>query len=114
MAMFCAITSDKLRRMCWLGLLALTHLVLAGQGNDSRRKLALVIGNDAYESSPLANSVNDAKDVAGALDTLGFRSQLVLNATRGALEQSVESFILSLRPGDTTVLYYSEIGRAHV
>ena len=40
--------------------------------NTLETRLALVIGNGAYKSSPLANPVNDAKDMAGALKKLGF------------------------------------------
>jgi hypothetical protein len=38
----------------------------------SEKSIALVIGNSAYSESPLKNPLNDAKDVAAKLRTLGF------------------------------------------
>ena len=41
-------------------------------GADQVGRVALVIGNAAYKSSPLANPVNDAQDMAKSLRALGF------------------------------------------
>jgi len=38
----------------------------------TERRIALVIGNGAYKSTPLRNPVNDAADIADALESLGF------------------------------------------
>ncbi len=43
-----------------------------GAQHGGQRRVALVIGNDAYESSPLVNSVNDARAMATALREAGF------------------------------------------
>ena len=42
-------------------------------------RVALVIGNGAYKSSPLGNPVNDATDVAASLRKLGFNVILRTN-----------------------------------
>ena len=52
--------------------------VTPGQGAEQR--VALVIGNSAYKESPLANPVNDASDIARALQDAGFKVILKRNA----------------------------------
>ena len=55
-------------------------------------RVALVIGNDAYPQSPLANAVNDARGVADLLRTAGFRVDLRTDTSRDALMKAVEKF----------------------
>ncbi|MEZ0372755.1 MAG: caspase family protein [Candidatus Sericytochromatia bacterium] len=43
------------------------------------RKVALVIGNKDYASSPLNNTLNDARDMAAKLKALGFEVTLKEN-----------------------------------
>ena len=51
-------------------------------------KYALVIGNGAYTGlSRLANPVNDANDVAAALQGLGFTVDKVLNGSLDQMER---------------------------
>jgi hypothetical protein len=46
---------------------------------EGERRIALVIGNAKYASSPLSNPTNDANDMAAKLKTLGFDVTLRLN-----------------------------------
>jgi hypothetical protein len=39
---------------------------------SAANRIALVIGNSAYKSSPLKNPVNDAADIGAALRSAGF------------------------------------------
>ncbi len=55
-------------------LLALLFLTLTFDAHAAERRVALVIGNSAYASSPLKNPVNDARDMRAKLLTLGFAS----------------------------------------
>ena len=49
-------------------LFALVFIVTAQlAGQDSEKRFALIIGNAAYKSSPLANPANDAADMKTAL-----------------------------------------------
>ncbi len=50
-----------------------------GASND---KVALVIGNGAYRSSPLKNPVNDASDVSVVLKKIGFEVILRTDADK--------------------------------
>ena len=80
-------------------------------GQPSRR-LALVIGNKDYPWKPLANPVNDATDVAAALDQAGFKGnvRLVFNTQHDAMKRAVREFVASVHPGDFAFVYYSGHG----
>ena len=60
-------------------ILAIVLSVSVGLSDDRgirvrESRLALVIGNADYKSSPLKNPVNDARDFSNALKHLGLRS----------------------------------------
>jgi Caspase domain len=78
-------------------------------GIDPRRK-ALVIGNQAYPSSPLSNPIKDAKDLYEHLKGIGFSVTLLTNATRSTMEKSLSEYISTLKPGDISLLYFSGHG----
>ena len=56
----------------------------------SERRVALVIGNSAYKSSPLRNPVNDAGDIATTLRILGFDVIHKKNASQRATKALFE------------------------
>lgn len=76
------------------------------------RRVALVIGNAAYEVGPsLQNPVNDAHDMASALEKLGFdRVILVTDANQLAMEGAVEDFWAELKNSHAGVFYYAGHG----
>ncbi len=77
----------------------------------SGRRLALVIGNGSYASSPLSNPVNDATDVAEALRGLKLDVvQLATNTTKVQLQRAVNVFVALVETGDVVVFYYSGHG----
>jgi hypothetical protein len=82
--------------------------------NDSvsvqEQRIALVIGNGAYKSSPLANPVNDATDMAGALKNLGFCVKLKINANQKSMENAIREFGKELRSGGVGLFYYAGHG----
>jgi uncharacterized caspase-like protein len=73
-------------------------------------RVALVIGNGAYKSSPLKNPVNDSKDVAAKLRSLGFtvveRNNLVVKQIGSTLRE----FRSTLKPGSVALVYYAGHG----
>jgi uncharacterized caspase-like protein len=86
-------------------------------GNDEHngqpsRRLALVIGNKEYPWKPLTNPVNDATDVAAALEQAGFKGnvKLVFNTQHDAMKRAVRDFVASVHPGDFAFVYYSGHG----
>jgi hypothetical protein len=103
--------------MSKLPLLAmLAAAALAQQpGRDIRvepagKRLALVIGNDAYPKWPLKNPVNDARAMDKALRDTGFRTDLVINGKLRDVERAIDRFVAALHPGDVAVFYYAGHG----
>jgi hypothetical protein len=75
------------------------------------RRVALVVGNAAYEgASPLKNPENDARDIGELLSTLGFQTEIAVNVNRRSLEQFVDRFVNNLQPGDVGLFYFSGHG----
>ncbi|MBL8221034.1 MAG: caspase family protein, partial [Bryobacterales bacterium] len=102
-------------RVLW----ALVTMAGLANGQDSRdlryesgngRRLALVVGNEAYPKWPLRNPVNDARAVEQALRELGFETESVVNAGLKALEQSVDRFVAKMKAGDVGMFYYAGHG----
>ena len=77
---------------------------------STSRRLALVIGNEAYPKSPLKNPVNDARAMDKALRDTGFRTDLVINGKLRDVERAVDRFVTALHPGDVAVFYYAGHG----
>lgn len=79
--------------------------------NGEERRVALVIGNDAYRYLPqLANAINDARAMKSVLGELDFDVRLVENATFPEIGRAVKIFTEQLRPGDVGLFYYSGHG----
>lgn len=92
--------------------LALTLAAAAGPA-AAERTLALVIGIDSYAHIPsLAGAVNDARDIAGALDALGAETTLLLNeaASRDAILSAWEGLAAQAGPGDRLIVTYAGHG----
>ncbi|GBU28664.1 hypothetical protein R84B8_02224 [Treponema sp. R8-4-B8] len=67
-------------------------MIFSSTGIFAQQKYALVIGNGGYTGSgmtKLANPVNDANDVAAALQGLGFTVDKVLDATLDQMESAI-------------------------
>ncbi len=75
---------------------------------------AIVIGNNSYQSGtfqPLQSAVNDATAVAQMLrDRYGFKTNLVLNATRFEILSALNDARESLGPEDNLLIYYAGHG----
>ena len=83
---------------------------VSGQAPSGRR-LALVVGNDAYtDQSVLRNAVNDARAVASALGDVGFAVTRVENADRARLTSALSDFAGSLRDDDVALFYFAGHG----
>lgn len=76
----------------------------------NQRRVALVIGNAAYKSSPLDNPVNDATDVDQTLRQLGFQTTLVRNATLGQMREATRKFAEQLPSADVALIYFAGHG----
>ncbi|MEL4897917.1 caspase family protein [Crocosphaera sp. Alani8] len=77
---------------------------------QKQSKVALVIGNADYKEKPLSNSVNDATDIAKALEELGFEVTLVKDTDLPTMEEEIDKFSQELRYGGVGLFYYAGHG----
>ena len=90
-------------------LLAL--VALAALPARAETHFALVIGNGAYRNVPaLANPPNDAKDIAAALKSLGFKVTLKLDLDLAAMQRAIDEFALESADADVSLFYYAGHG----
>ena len=73
-------------RTLFVGIAA---FLLCSAVNAVEKRVALVIGNSAYPGSPLANPVNDAKDMANALRRLGFSVLERTNSSQKEMQRAI-------------------------
>jgi Caspase domain len=91
-----------------VAVLALGSLVSAAAPEP---RFALLIGNNDYLHAPnLRNAVNDANDLGAVLKELGFSVQVVTNADRRTMEESIDRFVGSLSPGSVALFLFSGHG----
>ena len=80
------------------------------EGMRGERRVALVIGNAAYASSPLKNPVNDARAMAATLRALGFEVLARENLGEKDLKRAIEEFGDRLRGGGVGLFFYAGHG----
>ena len=78
--------------------------------NLSLKRIALVIGNAAYNSAPLKNPLNDAADISLALRQSGFEVIDQRNATLQEMTRGIREFGDKLLKSDVGLVYYSGHG----
>lgn len=99
-----------IRFFCAL-LFAVLIWPLSVPAETSGRRVALVIGNSAYESLPkLTNPSNDASDIANKLAGLGFEVILGVDVGRDAFQSALLRFAKSIEGADTSLLFYAGHG----
>ena len=85
-------------------------LVPAKPAPNNERRVALVIGNSAYKTSPLRNPVNDARAMAKALTETGFTVTLVEDGSQAGMRRAIRTFGDELLKGGTGLFYYAGHG----
>lgn len=74
-------------------------------------RVALVIGNSAYaHTTPLANPLNDARDMSAALKRTGFDVVEALDADKRKLDGALRSFADKLSAADVALFFYAGHG----
>jgi hypothetical protein len=97
-----------MRTRTWV---AFCLLLTAAFSAHAETRVALVIGNGAYEHAPLLrNPVHDARAIAAAFRGLGYSVQLVTDAKKPALEAALQQFAVAATGADHAVVYYSGHG----
>ncbi len=77
---------------------------------SAERRTALVVGNGAYESAPLANPANDAADMAEALEKCGFAVMKHINVSRKQMRAAIREFGEEINRGAVGLFYFAGHG----
>ena len=107
--------SLRLRSIAGLSALmsatALALLLLFAAPASAGQRVALVIGNGTYAHAPsLANPLNDAADIGGALERLGFKVTRIENAGYSELRRGLQQFSLAASASEMAAVFYAGHG----
>ncbi len=92
----------------WLGLIVAMLVALAPPADAAERRVALVIGAASYKNAPrLANTLNDANAVAGAMARSGFEVETLLDPDRAALEAAVRRLGQRAQGAEASLFFYA-------
>ena len=94
-------------------LLAACLACLAASAAVAEPRVALVVGNNAYEDAPLDNPLSDASLIAGSLRELGFEVSTARNADEDAMEEAIVRLgerLQELGPDAVGIFYYAGHG----
>lgn len=78
--------------------------------SKNERRVALVIGNAAYKNAPLTNPGNDAYDVAATLQSMGFETILVRDATLAQMRGATREFADAAASSEIALIFYAGHG----
>lgn len=92
----------------FLTLAAVLCVAFAGAVEAQGRKLALVVGNEAYQGlAPLSTPVADASGMARSLRGLGFEVTLLTDVGPEVFQAVLETFARQSASAETVLFYYS-------
>ena len=94
-------------------LLSFLLLLLPTEVYSAQNRVALVIGNGAYNNGPLRNPVNDARLMRNLLRKAGFSVTIVENASKSELVNAIRNFGRVLRKSDVALFYFSGHGNQY-
>jgi uncharacterized caspase-like protein len=83
---------------------------LLGQNKENQKRIALIIGNQNYNTSTLDNPLNDSRDIARTLSFLEFEIILKEDANKREMIKAIESFGERLKDARVGLFYYSGHG----
>src|SRR5215467_4167235 len=100
--------SRTLLRVVLVALVSFASLTAPAQ---SQRRVALLIGNNAYTYVPrLANAIGDVRAVAATLKGLGFAVSVAEDQSRQDMSRTLLTFDKAIEPGDTAFFFFSGHG----
>ena len=77
----------------------------------AQKKLALIIGNGAYQhATELPNPPNDAGDMVPVLQGMGFDVVTGINATKADMDQKIREFAEKAESADVALFFYAGHG----
>lgn len=78
--------------------------------HNMQNRLALVVGNSNYKSSPLKNPMNDARDISEKLESYGFQTMTLTDCKLEDLEDAIEDFKEGLNKVDVGLFFFAGHG----
>jgi len=97
--------------MRYFPAILVAFLCAAALPAQAEKRIALVIGNGAYESTAeLSNPKNDAADMSAALQRLGFEVVEGRDLDKRAMERVIRQFGIKLSGADVALFYYAGHG----
>ena len=93
-----------------IALLAGFLMIGSAFAQQKEQRVALVIGNSAYKQGPLRNPVNDARDMAARLRSLGFTVIERSNLGIKQIGSTLREFRAKLTPGSVALVFYAGHG----
>jgi len=99
------ITSISLRAVA--AVAAFAFLAFLAPVAAANGRVALLIGNNAYPSSPLRNAVNDSRDLGAALRELGFKTIVKENTSRAEMIAALQEFGKALDGAEAALFFYA-------
>jgi len=85
--------------------------VLSANAANNESRMALIIGQSNYKEVPdLPNTKNDARDIAEALDLIGFKTTLKFDLKKSSFEQTLKTFIAQSEKADVALIYFAGHG----
>jgi uncharacterized caspase-like protein len=101
-------------RLAALGIALLGSMVwllLSAVAAPAEKRVALVIGNSAYQNTgALPNPVNDSEDIAAALKKVGFTVLLEHNLDKRGMERAITRFARLAQDADAALFFYAGHG----
>lgn len=101
---------DRFRTGIVVMLATAFSLLAADAAQAASKRLALVIGNNAYVDGVLKNPINDARMMASTLRELEFDVQILENADRITMQRAIVEFGRKLRDGTVGLFYFAGHG----
>ena len=91
-------------RAAFLLAFLLAWSTVASAANE---RVALLIGNNNYQTAPLRNAVNDARDLGEALRELGFKTIVRENTTRQGMIDAIREFGVQVEGAQVALFFYA-------
>ncbi len=100
---------SRLQKILVLALAAVA--VCAGAATAKEKRIALVLGNAAYEhAQPLANPVRDAEAITSLLEDLDFQVISGFDQTKMQTQETIARFAREVRGADIALFFYAGHG----
>ena len=76
----------------------------------AEKRVALVIGNSAYQTASLRNPVNDARAISAALRKMNFQVISIENATHQKMNMALDEFARAIKGEGVALVFYAGHG----